>query len=108
MTGEGLLACGHPIGCTLREADTGKEFCGWCASIEWTGRHYTALTEAREALNAAVLLASATAHRVCCGTEHDPATGKLHGYCVVCGVPWPCNTAERFMALAAREGEGEK
>lgn len=30
------------------------------------------------------------AHRACCGTEADPANGKLHGYCVVCGVPWPC------------------
>jgi hypothetical protein len=33
------------------------------------------------------------AHRGCCGTEHDPANGKLHGYCVVCGVPWPCEYA---------------
>jgi len=35
-------------------------------------------------------LAQMIAHRVCCGTEHDPANGKIHGYCVVCGVPWPC------------------
>lgn len=34
------------------------------------------------------------AHRVCCGTEHDPLNGKLHGYCVVCGVPWPCEFAK--------------
>ena len=33
------------------------------------------------------------ANRACCGTEHDPANGKLHGYCVVCGVPWPCEYA---------------
>lgn len=33
------------------------------------------------------------AHRVCCGMEHDPTNGKLHGYCVVCGVPWPCEYA---------------
>lgn len=33
------------------------------------------------------------AHRVCCGTEHNPLSGKLHGYCVVCGVPWPCKYA---------------
>ena len=33
------------------------------------------------------------AHRACCGTEHDPANGKLHGLCVVCGVPWPCDYA---------------
>jgi len=42
-------------------------------------------------------IASATAHRACCGTEHDPANGKLHGYCVVCGVPWPCETASAFL-----------
>jgi hypothetical protein len=34
------------------------------------------------------------AHRACCGSEHDPANGKLHGYCVVCGVPWPCEYAK--------------
>lgn len=42
-------------------------------------------------------IASAAAHRVCCGTEHDPLNGKLHGYCVVCGVPWPCDTAEKYL-----------
>ncbi|MFL6427864.1 MAG: hypothetical protein ACJ71S_06440 [Acidobacteriaceae bacterium] len=35
------------------------------------------------------------AHRVCCGTEADPLQGKLHGYCVVCGVPWPCSYASQ-------------
>jgi len=34
--------------------------------------------------------AQCIAHRACCGSEHNPAEGKLHGYCVVCGVPWPC------------------
>jgi len=38
-------------------------------------------------------VAQITAHRACCGTEHDPANGKLHGLCVVCGVPWPCSYA---------------
>lgn len=42
--------------------------------------------------------AAAIAHRACCGTEHDPSQGKLHGYCVVCGVPWPCDTAKQFLA----------
>jgi hypothetical protein len=37
--------------------------------------------------------AQIAAHRACCGTEHDAANGKLHGYCVVCGVPWPCDYA---------------
>lgn len=45
-------------------------------------------------------LAAALAHRGCCGTEHDPANGKLHGYCVVCGVPWPCDTAKYFLREA--------
>ena len=39
------------------------------------------------------------AHRACLGVEHDPVNGKLHGYCVVCGVPWPCEIA----ALAKKE-----
>lgn len=42
--------------------------------------------ELERAADAAVL----TAHRVCIGLEHDPQNGKLHGYCIVCGVPWPC------------------
>ena len=47
-----------------------------------------------------VLVASATAHRACTGTEHDPQKGKLHGYCVVCGVGWPCETAKTFLHKA--------
>lgn len=42
-------------------------------------------------------IAAATAHRACCGLEHDPSQGKLHGCCVVCGVPWPCETARYFL-----------
>lgn len=42
-------------------------------------------------------IASAIAHRVCCGTEHDPPNGKLHGYCIVCGVEWPCETAKKYL-----------
>src|SRR5216683_3035060 len=38
-------------------------------------------------------VAQLIAHRACIGLEHDPANGKLHGYCVVCGVPWPCEYA---------------
>lgn len=44
--------------------------------------------------------AAALAHRACCGTEHDTANGKLHGYCVVCGVPWPCDTAKYYLRPA--------
>lgn len=43
------------------------------------------------------MIAAATAHRACCGSEHDLLNGKLHGYCVVCGVQWPCETAKTFI-----------
>lgn len=54
---------------------------------------YSDATECRraaEALRSIERVAQITAHRACCGTEHDPLNGKLHGYCVVCGIPWPC------------------
>jgi hypothetical protein len=38
--------------------------------------------------------AQLTAHRACCNEEHDPAHGKISGFCVVCGVPWPCVMAQ--------------
>ena len=38
-------------------------------------------------------IAQITAHRACCGSEHDVSNGKIHGCCVVCGVPWPCEYA---------------
>lgn len=30
------------------------------------------------------------AHRATHAAEHDVANGKIHGYCIVCGVPFPC------------------
>lgn len=42
-------------------------------------------------------IASAVAHRVCTGVEHDAQNGKLHGCCVICGISWPCPTAEQFL-----------
>lgn len=42
-------------------------------------------------------IAAAIAHRVCHSAEHDPEHGKLHGYCIVCGLPWPCETAKTFL-----------
>jgi hypothetical protein len=30
------------------------------------------------------------AHRACHSAEHDPLNGRIHGYCMVCGIPWPC------------------
>lgn len=38
--------------------------------------------------------AELTAHRACGNQEQDAANGKLAGYCVVCQVPWPCDTAK--------------
>lgn len=46
-------------------------------------------------------------HRACCGSEHNPAAGKLHGYCVVCGVPWPCEYAGP-LPKEARAALGDK
>lgn len=41
-------------------------------------------------------LVSALAHRACHSAEHNPKEGRLHGYCIICGVPWPCETAKQF------------
>ncbi len=30
-------------------------------------------------------------HRAVHSAEHDPANGRLHGYCLLCGVPYPCD-----------------
>ena len=43
------------------------------------------------------------AHRACCGSEHDPSQGKFHGYCVVCGIPWPCEIAKPIKSREAVE-----
>lgn len=53
-------------------------------------------------------IAAATAHRACCGTEHDPENGKLHGFCVVCGVPWPCDTAKLFLVEDVEEDKSPR
>lgn len=40
---------------------------------------------------------AALAHRACHSAEHDPLNGRIHGFCVPCGVPWPCETANTFI-----------
>lgn len=63
-------------------------------------------TDENDSVRRPVDVAAAIAHRACCGEEHDPANGKLHGCCIVCGVPWPCDTAKYFLRPApAAEGE---
>jgi len=63
------------------------------------------------AWNEAAMRAACAAHRACCGIEADNSQGKIHGCCVVCGVPWPCETAQFFLfkadARAAQIEEGE-
>jgi hypothetical protein len=49
--------------------------------------------EARSSAAIAERIAQISAHRVCISGEHDPQNGKIHGYCVVCGVEWPCYIA---------------
>lgn len=71
-----------------------------------------AKAEAKEyAWDEAAMRAACAAHRACCGVEADNAQGKIHGCCVVCGVPWPCKTAQFFLfkadARAAQIEEGE-
>lgn len=48
-------------------------------------------------------LAQLQAHRACINEEHDPSQGKLSGFCVVCGVPWPCPIATPVEPVAAGE-----
>lgn len=66
-----------------------------------------------EKLEAAADVSMLTAHRACVGNEHDPANGKIHGCCVVCGVPWPCTPADpkgilrRIAELEAELNEAE-
>ena len=49
--------------------------------------------ETPDAAYVAERTAQIAAHRFCMGAEHDPANGKCHGNCVVCGDPWPCRYA---------------
>lgn len=42
-------------------------------------------------------IASALAHRAVGNQEQDVQNGKLAGYCIVCQVPWPCDTAKHFL-----------
>ena len=87
-----VLACDHDAALRRAKAEGRQE-----------GKEY--------ALNEAAMRAGCAAHRACCGIEADNSQGKIHGYCVVCGVPWPCETAQFFLfkadARAAQIEEGE-
>ncbi len=54
-------------------------------------------------------VAMITAHRACHSAEHDPLNGKIHGYCMVCGVPWPCEYANpNWLLQRAKQAETEE
>jgi hypothetical protein len=91
--------------CGAQNYSSQQTKCGARLNREYTTSHLVNRWDAsgplrprRECMTQEEMIAAAIAHRGCCGLEHDPANGKLHGYCVVCGVPWPCDTAKRFMA----------
>ena len=48
------------------------------------------------------------AHRACHSAEHNPSAGRLHGYCVVCGVAWPCSYAGEPPKFERTKQTGEK
>ena len=78
---------GHP--CAYRYTDSGSlgygcSYTGYCDyQLPRDSRGYQPSADPER-------IAQLLAHRACCGSEHDPASGKFHGYCVVCAVPWPC------------------
>lgn len=53
------------------------------------------------------MIAFIQAHRACHSAEHDPINGKIHGYCLVCGVPWPCEYAKPDILAAALAAKAE-
>ena len=85
-------ACGMLLMESVADKDnTIVELWGWMQAE----RAKVERVEAHAELN--ILIASATAHRACTGTEHNPQNGKLHGCCVVCGVQWPCETGKIYL-----------
>jgi hypothetical protein len=49
-------------------------------------------------------LVTALAHRAVGNQEQDMQNGKLAGYCIVCQVPWPCDTAKHFLRPVSPPG----
>ena len=61
-----------------------------CAAVD----REMSLRAERDALLKRADVAMITAHRACHNQEQDPGNGKLAGYCVVCGILWPCDYAD--------------
>lgn len=76
-----------------RELESLRERDGWKAQFEDAVHGYESAKAAPAASVDPERVAQLIAHRACCGVEHDPVNGKLHGACIVCGVPWPCEYA---------------
>ena len=47
-------------------------------------------------------------HRACINEEHDPENGKLSGFCVRCGQPWPCQYSPESALTAEPPAQEEK
>lgn len=50
-------------------------------------------------------IAQLAAHRAVHSAEHNPEAGRIHGYCLVCGVPWPCEYAGTPAAAPTQDQE---
>jgi hypothetical protein len=50
----------------------------------------------------AALVAAFQAHRACTGleAERDDTGARIHGACIVCGQPWPCEVAQVAIDVA--------
>jgi hypothetical protein len=108
-----ILAKHQPCGCVVCTCEY-EERCGGCGAkhcgthpvgvfsqplFDHAADHGALIREAlvEAELRVDILTAACAAHRACCSEEHNPREGKLHGYCVVCGVSWPCETAKQFL-----------
>lgn len=54
------------------------------------GAEVARLTRERDAALEALRLEMWREHVPCTGTQHDPINGLIHGFCVRCRTPWPC------------------
>jgi len=98
-----LLPCEVCVRAQFRVVNmvAGGESCGVCGTVQLRIRACPSDKPSTRDEALTERTAQLIAHRVCCGTEHDPLNGKLHGYCVVCGVCWPCQYAGTPPSLPA-------
>ncbi len=90
---------------TEQDVEQFEHSSGLSPALEATKRAICAL--AKQALRTPQVdperLTQMIAHRACCGVEADSLNGKIHGYCLVCGVPWPCEYVGPLPSPPAQE-----